>query len=198
MDSIGISVIQRAKPFLMDNLEVDETFLDIFWSNELLTSPDVYRILRAVCTTCGGLRNYRMKYIRWFTGIYMMTTWQRDDVRITGPLWGLSTSHQWITLTKCRKRGTLIFVSCFSLKKLLSNEVYRRRFDKSCDVVVMICPSHYDDVIMTTLASQMTSLTVVYSIVYSGVNQRKHQSSASLAFVMGIHRDRWIPRTKGQ
>ena len=38
------------------------------------------------------------------------------------------------------------------------------------------------------LASQITSLTVVYSIVYSGVNQRKHQSSASLAFVWEIHR----------
>ena len=38
------------------------------------------------------------------------------------------------------------------------------------------------------LASQITSLTVVYSIVYSGVNQRKHQSSASLAFVREIHR----------
>ena len=47
---------------------------------------------------------------------------------------------------------------------------------------------HYDDVIMTMLASQITSLTVVYSIVYSGVNQRKHQSSASLAFVRAIHR----------
>ena len=48
--------------------------------------------------------------------------------------------------------------------------------------------THYDDVIMTMLASQITSLTVVYSIVYSGVNQRKHQSSASLAFVWEIHR----------
>ena len=57
---------------------------------------------------------------------------------------------------------------------------------------------HYDDVIMTTMASQITSLTVVYSIVYSGVDQIKHQSSASLAFVRGIHRDRWIPRTNGQ
>ena len=57
---------------------------------------------------------------------------------------------------------------------------------------------HYDDVIMTTIASQITSLTVVCSIVYSGVDQRKHQSSASLAFVRGIHRDRWIPRKKGQ
>ena len=48
--------------------------------------------------------------------------------------------------------------------------------------------THYDDVIMTILASQITSLPVVCSIVYSGVNQRKHQSSASLAFVRKIHR----------
>ena len=57
---------------------------------------------------------------------------------------------------------------------------------------------HYDDVIMTTIASQITSLTIVYTAVYSGTDQRKNQSSASLAFVWGIHRDRWIPRTKGQ
>ena len=47
---------------------------------------------------------------------------------------------------------------------------------------------HYNDVIMTTIASQITSLTVVYSIVYSDADRRKHQSSASLAFVRGIHR----------
>ena len=57
---------------------------------------------------------------------------------------------------------------------------------------------HYDDVIMTTMAAQITSLTVVYSTVYSDANQRKYQSSALLAFVWGIYRDRWIPRTKGQ
>ena len=51
---------------------------------------------------------------------------------------------------------------------------------------------------MTKMASQITSLTVVYSTVYSDADQIKHQSSASLAFVWGIHRDRWIPRTKGQ
>ena len=51
-----------------------------------------------------------------------------------------------------------------------------------------ISKKHYDDVIMTLLTSQITSLTVVYSIVYSGVNQRKHQSSTSLAFVREIHR----------
>ena len=48
--------------------------------------------------------------------------------------------------------------------------------------------SHYIDVIMTTMASQITSLTIVYSTVYSDADQRKHESSASLAFVWGIHR----------
>ena len=57
---------------------------------------------------------------------------------------------------------------------------------------------HYDYVIMGANASQITSLTIVYSIVYSGADQSKHQSSASLAFVRGIHGGRWIPRTKGQ
>ena len=47
---------------------------------------------------------------------------------------------------------------------------------------------HYNDVTMSSIASQITSLTIVYSAVYSGADQRKHQSSASLAFVRGIHR----------
>ena len=47
---------------------------------------------------------------------------------------------------------------------------------------------HYDDVIMSTIASRTPSLTTVYLIVYSRTDQRKHQSSASLAFVRGIHR----------
>ena len=47
---------------------------------------------------------------------------------------------------------------------------------------------HYDDVIRDAMASQITSLTIVYSTVYSGADQRKHQSSASLAFVRGIRR----------
>ena len=47
---------------------------------------------------------------------------------------------------------------------------------------------HNSDVIMGAIASRVTSLTIVYSTVYSGADQRKHQSSASLAFVWGIHR----------
>ena len=55
----------------------------------------------------------------------------------------------------------------------------------------------YGDVIMGTIASQITSLTIVCSTVYSGADQRTHQSSASLAFVRGIHRGPVNPTHKG-
>ena len=47
---------------------------------------------------------------------------------------------------------------------------------------------HYSDVTMRATASLITGVSIVYSTVYSGADQRKHQSSASLAFVRGIHR----------
>ena len=51
---------------------------------------------------------------------------------------------------------------------------------------------HYNDVRISPMASQVTSLAIVCSTVFSGADQRKHQrkhqSSASLAFVQGIHR----------
>ena len=47
---------------------------------------------------------------------------------------------------------------------------------------------HYGDVIMGEVASQTTSLTIVYSTFWSDADQRKHQSSALLAFARGIHR----------
>ena len=50
--------------------------------------------------------------------------------------------------------------------------------------------SHYNEVIMSVNASQITSLTIVYWTFYSAADQRKHQGSASLAFVRGIH---WWP-----
>ena len=74
---------------------------------------------------------------------------------------------------------------------------------------------------MGVMTSQITSLTIAYSTIYSGADQRKHQSYASLAFVRGIHwwpaqikenikalrhwplweeftGDQWIPHTNGQ
>ena len=51
---------------------------------------------------------------------------------------------------------------------------------------------HYSDVMMSAMASQITGVSIFYSIVCSGTDQRKYQSSASPAC------DRCIPRKKGQ
>ena len=48
--------------------------------------------------------------------------------------------------------------------------------------------THYNDVIMSKMASQITGQTIVYSTVYSGTDERKHRSYTSLAFVRRIHR----------
>ena len=48
--------------------------------------------------------------------------------------------------------------------------------------------AHYNDVIMSAMASQLTSVLIVYSTVCSGAGQRKHKILEPLAFVMGIHR----------
>ena len=60
----------------------------------------------------------------------------------------------------------------------------KKREQKACRHKLM---GHYNDVIMSMMASQITSLAIVYSTVNSGAVSRKHQRSASLAFVWGIH-----------
>ena len=78
---------------------------------------------------------------------------------------------------------------------ILASKYWRTSAGDNDDYTFNMFPSqflwpfmHYNDVIMATIASQITSFTIVYSIVYSDADQRKHQSSASLAFVWGIHR----------
>ena len=53
----------------------------------------------------------------------------------------------------------------------------------SIEMLFQCTSDHYRYIIMGVVASQITSLTIVYSTVYWGADQRKHQSSASLAFV---------------
>ena len=54
-------------------------------------------------------------------------------------------------------------------------------------------PLYCNHVILSAMASQITSVSIIYSTVFSGADQRSHQSSASLA-----SGHRWIPHTKGQ
>ena len=79
-------------------------------------------------------------------------------------------------------------------KKRKSSSAYYKPFLQASNYSISvptdyIVPNgHYCDVIMGTVASQITSRMIVYTAVYSDADQSKHQSSASLAFVWGIHR----------
>ena len=105
--------------------------------------------------------------------------------------------------------GALMFSSiCAGINGWVNNREAGdlRRHRARCDVTVMpklntvpvdgpaangAKPStaiHYSDVTMSAMASQITSVRSVQSTVCSGSDQRKHQSSALLAFVRGIHR----------
>ena len=60
--------------------------------------------------------------------------------------------------------------------------------DALCQYFIFSGIVHNCDVIMGAMASQITSLMIVYATAHSGADQRKHQSTTSLAFVRGIHR----------
>ena len=57
---------------------------------------------------------------------------------------------------------------------------------------------HYTDVIMSTMTSQITSLTIVYLTVYSGADQRNIKAPCHWSLCREFTGDRWIPCTKGQ
>ena len=89
--------------------------------------------------------------------------WHRNT--FSGPLWGESTNH-----------------CCFYSDKASNVELW-------C-FFIGILNTHYNDIIMSMMVSQITSLTTIYSTIYSGADQRIHLSSASQAFVWWIH---WSP-----
>ena len=68
------------------------------------------------------------------------------------------------------------------------NSLKNEKYQENLILETSFLKKHYSDVIMGAIASQITILTIIYLILFSGADQRKHQSSASLAFVRGIHR----------
>ena len=76
----------------------------------------------------------------------------------------------------------------FSLIEIVMNRSLQCLHLKRCHS--MSTDLHWSDVIISAMASQITGVSIVYSTVCSGADQRKHQSPASLACVRGIH---WWP-----
>ena len=185
----------------------------------------------------------------------MMMSWHGSTFHIAGPLWGESTDHQWIPLTKGQWCGALMFplflawTNCWTNNRVpgdlrclnthvtnvihfFSHDTYvnscalwyasicilcypylplirwqatayinygnfnfnnLKFLNVNCEEWILtnlyiICSITVTYFIMSAMESQITSLMIVYSTIYSGADQRKHQSSISLAFVQGIHR----------
>ena len=163
---------------------------DMAWKHVPLF-PIVRRIHRSSCIPAQRISNVFICFISLFQP-------ENSDEK--------KQSNYWQTETPWRSRVIIVMLWKVWWWTINQREVHCQHtlsnwwgyvYHKGCALMHYVF-SHYDGVIMTTLTSQITSLKVVYSIVHSGADQRKHQCSASLAFVRGIHRDRWIPRTKGQ
>ena len=76
-----------------------------------------------------------------------------------------------------------------TVMKILQNLVLSWMISKIFNrLETLMADINISDVTMGAIASQITSLTIVYSNVYLNADQRKHQSSASLAHVRGMHR----------
>ena len=99
--------------------------------------------------------------------------WQPEHIGWSHILVGLA-SHNLQTFLL--QKISVSFSPLTQLTKADVNNVRRRTW------------KHYSDVTMRVIASHITDISTVCSSVCSGAHQRKHQMSASLAFVRGIHR----------
>ena len=140
-----------------------------------------------------------------------MTSSNGNIIRVTGHLYGEFTGHRWIHRKRSVTRRFDVFFDLL-LNKRLGKQWWGWWFETPswslwrhgnvCTQFALHCvlsqfgvvlihilqghSIHYNDVIMSTIASQITILTIVYSIVHWSTDQ----SSALLAFVRGIHRRR--------
>ena len=117
----------------------------------------------------------------------------------------MTTNHIWLyrnmVMGKCKKDVTPLLMHWCYIFLALTHQFHVGKLGEITSTSLQgqwvervkfytTASNHYSDIIMGVMASQITSLTIVYSTIYSGTDQRKHQSSASMAFVWGIHR--WL------
>ena len=114
--------------------------------------------------------------------------WPCDDI------WQHKTLSSLVQIMACH-----LFSAKPLPEQMMTHELdFRYQYSLKCDsqdkgliqqnVFEHICKLHYNDVIMSMMTSQIRSVSIVYWTICSGADQRKHQSSVSLAFVRGIHR----------
>ena len=105
-----------------------------------------------------------------------------NDNIIYHSLQNVPISRSIIISFPCCRCGWYVFVHCeVPIHSLVHNK------SQPWQSYILI-PIHYNDVIMNAIASQITGVSIIHSTVGSGADQRKHQSSASPAFVRAIQR----------
>ena len=90
-----------------------------------------------------------------------------------------------ISVLGCSRKLAKAFEICYSG---ILNLNFNRRGNSQRWVLRHTSHIHYNDAIMGAIASQITCPAIVYSIVYSDADQRKHPSPASLALCESPHK----------
>ena len=122
----------------------------------------------------------------YYFELYCKHVYLRKNLQNTGFNFFHCTSEPRESYTLCRIEALNAYrPSCFSMLAVWVNHnmVWHILLIVKCHIWFHNC-----DLIMGAKASQITSLTIVHSTVHSSADRRKHRSSASPAFVRGIHR----------
>ena len=125
---------------------------------------------------------WKATYHFWLVSLMFIFLWLKKQLIMPYIKMNCHENYFCIIELQCSFHG--LGISNIKLWSLFysTNQLYMVNYSSQLPVF------HYDDVTMGVIASLITSLTIVYSTIYSDADQRKHQSSASLAFVWGIHR----------
>ena len=159
-----------------------------------------------------GLANLLMKALQWrhnerdgvsndrrldclLSRLFRLTSKKTSKLSVTGLCEGI---HRWPKRASNAKNVSIWWRHYGGSKCFIYLHTSVSVHQQYCTRIDMLMSGfHYNDVTMDSIASQITSPTIVYSTVYSDADQRKHLSSASLAFVWGIQRwpvnslDKW-------
>ena len=180
-------------PIPLQTPGVHKEFITAIWCHIRITSP-----ISGVHELMGKITPRAIRIC------FIMTASKGNIFRVTGHLCGQFTGPRWIPTQRPVTRSFDVFFD-LRLNKRLGKQSGGWWFETPSRETPG-CSSwfHWDgqwnnycDVKMGAMASLITSLAILYSTIYSSGDQRKHQSSASLAFVWEVTGDRWYLRTNG-
>ena len=206
IDQKKYSVTVIGSKFQLRSLNLDDKlqlakYLGLWNRNDLSRGRPYYNITQENVLFCSHVSSSEQKnsHHHYYLTLTSPTCSLRSPMDY---LYGVKTNSKFISKIICNNFDYINLHGIEMAQTLKLQTVCERRDYFLCilmfEFIHGLAHHHYSDVIMSTIASLITSFAAVYSTVYSDADQRKHQSSASLAFVWGIHRDRWIPCTKGQ